>query len=136
MVTKTYLRELTYNVVGAAIEIHKSLGPGLLESVYHECIKHELFLRNIEFATEVSMPVCYKDIVVATTLRCDLVVENNLAVEIKSTKAIEPIYEAQLLTYMKLLNVPQGLIINFNCINIFSSGQKTFVNDLYRYLED
>jgi len=136
MLTKSYLRETTYNVIGAAIEIHKALGPGLLESVYHECMKHELILRNIDFSTEISMPVCYKEIVVATTLRCDLLIENCLAIEIKASKSIEPIAEAQILTYMKLLEVPQGLIINFNSINIFNDGQKTFVNDFYRFLED
>ena len=66
MITKTYLKELTYEVVGSAIEIHKSLGPGLLESVYHECMKHELSLRGIDFVSEISMPVTYKEIVVAT----------------------------------------------------------------------
>lgn len=136
IITKAYLRALTYDVIGAAIEIHKALGPGLLESVYHECMKHELSLRGINFLTELSTPVCYKNITVATTLRCDLLIENCLAVEIKATKNIEPIVEAQILTYMKLLEAPQGLIINFNCINIFNDGQKTFVNDFYRYLED
>ena len=136
MTTKSSLRELTYNVIGAAIEIHKSLGPGLLESVYHECMKHELSLRGLGFLSEISTPVSYKDIVVATTLRCDLLIEDSLVVEIKAAKIIEPIAEAQILTYMKLLETPQGLILNFNCTNIFSDGQKTFVNDFYRYLAD
>lgn len=134
--TEKYLKEITYNVIGAAIEIHKSLGPGLLESVYHECMKHELSLRKIYFLTEISMPVRYKEIEVATNLRCDLFVENCLAVEIKAFKTIEPIFEAQIITYMKLLEAPQGLIINFNCVNIFSDGQKTYINDFYRFLED
>ncbi|KQN34360.1 GxxExxY protein [Pedobacter sp. Leaf41] len=136
MMTEKYLKEITYNVIGAAIEIHKSLGPGLLESVYHECMKHELSLRKIYFLTEISMPVRYKEIEVATNLRCDLFVENCLAVEIKAFKTIEPIFEAQIITYMKLLEAPQGLIINFNCVNIFSDGQKTYINDFYRFLED
>lgn len=136
MTTKKYLKEITYDVIGAAIEIHKSLGPGLLESVYHECMKHELTLRKIYFLTEISMPVRYKEIEVATNLRCDLFVENCLAVEIKASKTIEPIFEAQIITYMKLLEAPQGLIINFNCVNIFSDGQKTYINDFYRFLED
>ncbi|MDY0905174.1 GxxExxY protein [Pedobacter sp. CFBP9032] len=134
--TKTYLRELTYNVLGAAIEIHKALGPGLLESVYQECMKHELLLRQISFQTELSMPVRYKDINVATYLRCDLFIEGCLTVEIKASKTIEPIFEAQILTYMKLLEAPQGIIINFNSVNIFNEGQKTFVNDFYRPLEE
>ncbi|WP_316807383.1 GxxExxY protein [Pedobacter agri] len=136
MVTKTQLREITYDVIGAAIEIHKALGPGLLESVYHECMKHELTLRQINFLTEISMPVCYKQIEVASNLRCDLFIENCLAVEVKTSKTIEPIFEAQILTYMKLLEAPQGLILNFNCVNIFSEGQKTYINDFYRFLED
>lgn len=136
MVTKTQLREITYDVIGAAIEIHKALGPGLLESVYYECMKHELTLRQINFLTEISMPVCYKQIEVASNLRCDLFIENCLAVEVKASKTIEPIFEAQILTYMKLLKAPQGLILNFNCVNIFSEGQKTYINDFYRFLED
>ena len=136
IITKAYLRALTYDVIGAAIEIHKALGPGLLESVYHECMKHELSLRGINFLTEVSTPACYKNVTVATTLRCDLLIENCLAVEIKASKNIEPIVEAQILTYMKLLEAPQGLIINFNCLNIFNDGQKTLVNDFYRYLDE
>lgn len=136
IMTKTYLRELTYNVLGAAIEIHKALGPGLLESVYQECMKHELLLRQINFQTELSMPVRYKDINVATNLRCDLFIEGCLTVEIKASKTIEPIFEAQILTYMKLLEAPQGIIINFNSVNIFNEGQKTFVNDFYRPLEE
>ncbi|MBB6240005.1 GxxExxY protein [Pedobacter sp. AK013] len=136
MVSKSYLRELTYNVIGAAIEIHKAIGPGLLESVYHECMKHELSLRDIYFLTEIATPVYYKELTVATTLRCDLLIEGCLVVEIKASKNIEAITEAQLLTYMKLLEAPQGLIINFNSINIFHDGQKTFVNDFYRYLAD
>ncbi|MCX2582675.1 MULTISPECIES: GxxExxY protein [unclassified Pedobacter] len=134
--TKTSLRAITYNVIGAAIEIHKALGPGLLESVYHECMKHELMLRNINFITEVSMPVRYKEIEVAAYLRSDLLIEGCLVVEVKASKTIEPIFEAQVLTYMKLLEAPQGLIINFNCVNIFNDGQKTFVNDFYRNLDD
>ncbi|RZK34234.1 MAG: GxxExxY protein [Pedobacter sp.] len=136
MITKTYLKEVTYNVLGAALEIHKALGAGLLESVYYECMKHELTLRKINFLTEISMPVRYKEIEVASNLRCDQFIENCLTIEIKASKTIEPIFEAQLLTYMKLLEALHGLIINFNCVNIFSEGQKTFINDFYRFLED
>jgi len=82
------------------------------------------------------MPVCYKEIEIATYLRSDLLIEGCLVVEIKASKTIEPIFEAQVLTYMKLLEAPQGLIINFNSVNIFNDGQKTFVNDFYRNLND
>ena len=132
--SKSFLKELTYHVNGAAIEVHKSLGPGLLESVYHKCLKHELYLRNIQFVSEVLVPVEYKRIEIETELRCDLYVENCLAVELKAIEGILPIHEAQLLAYMKLLGAPQGLLINFHCTNIFKEGQKTYVNELYRPL--
>ena len=132
--TKKYLDELTYNVIGAAIEVHKELGPGLLESVYHKCLKHELNLRNINFVSEIYVPVQYKGINIETELRCDLFVENILSVELKAVEAIIPLNEAQLLTYMKLLESPKGILINFNCVNLFKLGQKTLVNELYRNL--
>lgn len=126
--TKKYLDKLTYNVIGAAIEVHKSLGAGLLESVYHEYLKHELGIRNIYFQTELTVPVHFKEIVIETELRCDLFIENCLTVELKSVSELTPLNEAQLLTYMKLLKSPKGILINFNCINLFKEGQKTFVN--------
>lgn len=134
--TKSYLDELTYNVIGAAIEVHSNLGPGLLESIYHECMKIELAKRNISFKTEMSIPVTYHGQMLETILRCDLYVANSLVVELKATKKIEPIFEAQLLTYMKLLKSPKGILINFNCTNIFREGQKTLVNERYRMLSE
>jgi GxxExxY protein len=134
--TKKYLNELTYAVVGAAIEVHKALWPGLLESVYHKCLKHEFFLRKIAFQSEMIVPVHYKDIDIETELRCDLFIDNCLPVELKSVESILPIHEAQLLTYMKLLNAPKGILINFNCVNLFKEGQRTFVNELFRALSE
>ena len=134
--TKKYLDKLTYDVVGAAIEVHKSLGAGLLESVYHECLKHELTLRNINFSTQTIVPVHFKGIVLETDLRCDLFIENCLVAELKAVAEIAPINEAQLLTYMKLLKAPKGILINFNCVNLFKDGQKTYVNELFRNLPE
>ena len=134
--TKTYLKDLIYQVNGCAIEVHKHLGPGLLESVYHSCLKKELTLRGFDFQTELIIPVNYKGLEVETGLRCDLFVEKSLVVELKAVEKILPIHEAQLLTYMKLLEVPIGLIINFNVTHIFKEGQKSYVNELYRYLEE
>ena len=134
--TKEYLDKLTYDVIGAAIEVHKSIGPGLLENVYHQCIKEELKIRGIGFKTEMVVPVNFKGLVMDTALRCDLFVENILVVELKSVSAFAPIHQAQLLTYMKLLNAPKGVLINFNCANIFRDGQKTLVNELFRSLPD
>lgn len=133
-ITKTYLKNLVYRVTGAAIEVHKSLGPGLLESVYHKCLKHELSIRNIHFQSELKVPVMYKGIDIDTELRCDLFVENILTVELKAVEYVLPVHEAQILTYMKLLESPEGLLINFNVVNLFSDGQKTYVNELYRNL--
>ena len=135
-ITKSYLQKLVYDVVGASIEVHKALGPGLLESVYQKCLEHELQLRNINFISEASVPVNFKGLEMQTRLRCDLLIEDILVVEIKAVREMEPIFEAQLLTYMKLLRSPKGILINFNVENIFKGGQKTFVNEhFYRLAE-
>jgi GxxExxY protein len=134
MITKSYLTNLVYKVNGAAIEVHKAIGPGLLESVYHQCLKYELFKRNIHFVSEMKIPIHYKEINFETDLRCDLLVEGSLIVELKSVNKIEPIFEAKLLSYMKIMNIAEGLMINFNVLNIYRDGQKTYVNELYRDL--
>ncbi|MEO8086235.1 MAG: GxxExxY protein [Bacteroidota bacterium] len=136
MTTKKILDELTYQIIGAAIEVHKSLGPGLLESVYHKCMKRELFLRHIKYTSEQVVSLDYKGEGLETELRCDLMAEDLIAVEFKSIESIAPIHEAKLLTYMNLLKVPKGIIINFNCLNLFREGQRTFVNDLFRALPE
>lgn len=134
--TKRLVDKLSYDVLGAAIEVHKAVGPGLIENVYHECIKHELSLRNISFLTELLVPVTFKGISVTTDLRCDLFIEGLLVVELKAVAAFLPIHQAQLYTYMTLLRAPKGLLINFNSVNLFRDGQKTLVNELYRSLPD
>ena len=134
--TKKYLDELTYQIIGAAIEVHKALGPGLLESVYHKCLKHEFSLREIFHHSEFFVAVNYKGIDVDAELRCDFLVENAVVIELKTVDEIAPIHEAQLLTYMKLLKKPKGILINFNCVNLFKEGQRTFVNEYFRTLPD
>ena len=133
-VTKGYLKDLTYQVNGAAIEVHKALGPGLLESVYHKCLKQELTLRNIKFQSESDVPVFYKGIELDTNFRCDLLIEDCLVLELKTVDAIIPIHEAQLLTYMKLLKMPKEIIYNFKVVNLYKDGQRTFVNEFFRDL--
>ncbi len=135
-ITKTYLKNLIYKVNGAAIEVHKALGPGLLESVYHKCLKHELSIRGIKYKSELIVPVNFKGLQLDAELRCDLFVENILPVELKTTEGINPIHEAQLMTYMKLLNAPEGLLLNFNATNLYKEGQRTYVNELYRNLPE
>src|SRR5437764_636005 len=106
--------EVTGEVVGAAIEVHRALGPGLLESAYEECLCRELNLRAMPFARQIALPVEYKGVRVDCSYRVDLVVASSVVVEIKSVSALEPIHLAQLLTYMKLGPWPLGLLINFN----------------------
>ena len=134
MYTKKYLDELTYEIIGAAIEVHKTVGKGLLESVYHQCMKEELSHRKINFLTEMKVPIIYKNKELTTDFRCDLFIEDCLVVELKSVLEMNSIFEAQLLTYMKLLKAPKGIIINFNCFNIFKEGQKTYVNEYFNLL--
>ena len=133
--TQKYLDELTFNVIGAAIEVHKNMGSGLLASVYKQCMIEELSNRNINFISEFKVPVVYKGKELDIEFRCDLFVENCLIVELKSVSEIKPIHDAQVLNYMNLLKVPKGIIINFNCFNIFREGQKTFVNEYFKKLE-
>jgi GxxExxY protein len=134
--TKEYLKDLIYKVNGAAIEVHKQLGPGLLESVYHKCMKYELSNAGVYYECEMTVPVNYKGIDLETGLRCDFFIEECLVLELKAVETILPVHEAQILTYMKLLEAPIGLIVNFNCTHIFKEGQKTYVNELYRSLKD
>lgn len=135
-ITKTQLNQLTYEIIGAAIDVHRELGPGLLESIYHECLKIALIDRGITFQTELVVPIYYEGRKLETNLRCDLFIENCMVIELKSVNEMDPIFEAQLMTYMKLLNAPKGILINFNCMNIFREGQKTIVNELYRELPE
>ena len=120
-ITKKYINDLSYKIVGAAIEVHKSLGPGLLESVYEKCLLHELKLRGLLVEQQVIVPLDYKGLTFEADLRADLIVEKLIVVELKAVDVILPIHKAQLLTYLKLLNAPKGLLINFNCTNITES---------------
>lgn len=131
MITQKYLNELTYEIIGAAIEVHKIMGRGLLESVYHQCLKEELLHRKINFLTEMKIPVLYKNKELAIDFRCDLYVEECLVVELKSVQEMTTVFEAQLLTYMKLLKSPKGILINFNCSNIFKEGQKNICERIF-----
>ncbi len=110
------VNDLTYAIIGAAIEVHKSLGPGLLESAYEECLCYELEQRGIPFERQRALPVVYKDIRLDAGYRLDLLVAGQVVVELKSVEALAPIHEAQLLTYLKLGGWHIGLLINFNVV--------------------
>ena len=136
LITKKYLNDLTYQVIGCAIEVHKHLGPGLLESVYEKCFLRELSLRNIEYQSQVWTPLEYKGMLLDTELRLDVLVENILCVELKAQEGLLPIHDAVLLSYMQMLQKPKGILINFHCVNIFKEGQKTLVNNLFAVLPE
>ena len=111
---KLVLEELTEQIIGAAIEVHKQLGPGLLESAYEECLCHELHLRGLHFERQTPLPVEYKGIKLDCGYRIDVVVEDAVVLELKTVDKVLPVHEAQLLTYLKLTGKKVGFIINFN----------------------
>ena len=133
--TKSDITKLTYNIIGCAIEVHKQLGPGLLESVYEYCLVDELKENNIQVVNQVLLPIIYKGKTLKDNLRIDLLVEDTVIIEIKAVEKMTPLFEAQLLTYMKLAEKPKGLLINFNTTNI-SKDLKQFVNEKYRQLPE
>lgn len=116
-------------VIGACIEVHRALGPGLLESAYEQCVSHELGLRGISFARQRAVPVEYKGIRLDAAYRLDLVVEHGVIVELKAIDALLPVHQAQLLTYLKLTGLSLGLLLNFN-VPILRDGIKRVVNRL------
>ena len=122
------LNELSSQIIGSAIEIHKALGPGLLESAYEQCLSHELGLRQICFEPQKPLPVCYKDIELDCGYRLDILVEGRIIVELKSVERIEPIHHAQLLTYLRLSNLKLGLLLNFN-VPVMKDGINRIVNE-------
>lgn len=111
--TKLLHEELTEKIIGSAIEVHRSIGPGLFESVYEECLCREMTLRGLKFQRQMLVPVINKGVEIDCKCRLDLLVENIVVVELKTVDRVLPIHEAQLLTYMRLLNKPVGLIIDF-----------------------
>lgn len=132
--TQKYIDELTYIIIGCAIEVHKQLGPGSLESVYEKCFIRELQLKSINYMSQQKIPLNHKGIRFDAELRFDVMVENLIIVELKAIDGILPIHEANVLTYIKMLEKPKGIIINFNCTNIFKEGQKTLFNQYYTAL--
>ena len=109
---------LTEQVLGAALEVHTRLGPGLLESVYEECLCHELAIRGLGFRRQVSLPIEYKGTRLDCGYRLDLFLPGSLIVEIKSVERLLPLHQAQLITYLKLTGTPIGLLINFNVVHL------------------
>ncbi len=119
----SYLNSISQKIIGAAIEVHKELGPGLLESVYEACLCLEMRKQGLSVECQVDLPIIYKGEITEKTYRIDMLVDNSVIVELKSVDTLNPIFEAQLLTYMKLLQINLGLLINFN-VNTLKDGIK------------
>jgi len=120
------MKELTEKMIGAAIEVHRFIGPGLLESAYEECLAHEMKIRGLNFERQVSLPVAYKGVKLDCGYRLDFLIENAVVLELKAVDALQPIHEAQLLTYLKLGGWSVGLLINFN-VPVLKNGIKRVV---------
>ncbi len=133
--TKKKVTQLSYEIMNAAIEVHNALGPGLLESVYEKCLKHELISRGHFVSSQILVPIDYKGINLEAELRIDLLVDDLVVVEVKEVENLHPVYEAQVLTYMKLLKKPQGLVINFLSRKLKES-YIPLVNEYFRQLPD
>lgn len=134
MTTQKQINDLTYKIIGYAIEVHKELGPGLLESIYEKCLAHLLQLNGHKVSRQQVVPINFQGLYLDCDLRYDLLVDELIVVELKTVDEFHPVHEAKLLTYLKLLKKPKGILINFNCTNIFKEGQKTLVTEYYRDL--
>jgi GxxExxY protein len=135
-VTKKSINAISYEIIGAAIEVHRILGSGLLESNYEEALIYELNQRGLRTKSQQFVKVPSKNIMLDCELRYDILVEDLVVIENKATLNMHPIFEATLLTYMKHLKTPKGILINFHVKNIFHQGQKTFVNEYFEILPD
>ena len=133
--TKKQITQLSYEITGFAIKVHRTLGAGLLESIYEKCLVHELIKNGYEVKQQVKVPIKYDEITFDADLKIDLLVNDCIIVELKAVEQLLPIHEAQLITYMKILKKPQGLLINFFTDNITKS-LKPFVNEYFRSLPD
>jgi GxxExxY protein len=122
--------ELSYKIIGSAIEVHKNLGPGLLENAYESALFHELSKLGLTVQQQVYLPLKYKEINIDKAYKVDLIIDNKVIVEIKSVLELHPVFNAQLLTYLKLTNIKLGLLINFNTL-LIKDGIHRIVNKLY-----
>ena len=122
------MKDITYDIISCAYEVHKVLGPGLLESVYQKALIHELKLKGFKVESEIKVDIDYKGINIGNDLRLDILVNESIVLELKSVETILPVHKKQLLTYLKLLNLQLGLLINFNT-NLLKEGITRIVNN-------
>lgn len=133
--TKRQITQLSYEITGLAIQVHKELGAGLLESVYEKCLVYELESKGYDVKQQLDIELNYKGLVIETPLRVDILVNDCIIVELKTVQELLPVHQAQLMTYMKLLKKPQGLLINFYTDNITKS-MIPLVNEYFKGLAD
>lgn len=134
VITQKYINEISHAIIGYAIEVHKELGPGLLESVYEKCLAHLLVLNGYTVLRQQNVPLIFRGLELECGLRYDMMVNDLVIVELKTVEEFTPINDSQLLTYLRLMQKPKGILINFNCMNIFKEGQRTFVTEYFRRL--
>ena len=133
-VTQKYINELTYKITGACIEVLKIAGPGLFENVYHECLKREFDLLELEYKSELEIPLNYKGKIIDCKVKCDFLIESLIVLEIKSVTDLNNVHRAQTMNYMNLLKVPKAILVNFNVNNIYHEGHETFVSKYFSKL--
>lgn len=134
-ITQKYINELTYKITGACIEVHKIVGPGLFENVYHECLKKELDLLKLEYKSELEIPLNYKGKIINCKVKCDFLIENLIILEIKSVTDLNNVHRAQTINYMNLLKIPKSILVNFNVNNLYYEGHETFVSKYFATLK-
>lgn len=126
---------MSYDVLGCAINVHREVGPGLLESVYQKCLIHELKSKVFKVMQQVKVPLFYKDLNLEVKLKADIIVNESVIIELKTVDCLLPVHEAQLLTYMRLLKIPQGLLMNFYSDNL-SKNTIPLVNEYFKALPE
>jgi len=135
VMNKKEITQLSYDVLGCAINVHKEVGPGLLESVYEKCLAHELRSKGFKVWQQVKAPLFYKELRLDVELKADIIVNEAIIVELKTVDSLLPVHEAQLLTYMRLLKIPQGLLMNFFSDNL-SKNTIPMVNEFFKALPE
>jgi GxxExxY protein len=132
---KKMITQMSYDVLGCAINVHREVGPGLLESVYQKCLTHELKSKGFKVMQQVKAPLFYKDLRLEVELKADIIVNESVIIELKTVDCLLPVHEAQLLTYMRLLKIPQGLLMNFYSDNL-SKNTIPLVNEYFKALPE
>ncbi len=134
MITQKTINQLTKDIIGCAIEVHKELGPGMLEKTYEKALLLLLAEKGFNVKSQIEIPVVFHGVEIDNAYKLDIIVEDLIIVELKAVEKIIPVHEAQILTYLKLMKKPKGILINFYCTNIFYEGQKTFITEYFSIL--